>query len=314
MGSLLSELGKKLAERWLSLLVLPGALYLAVAYVAHTLGHADALSLDSLMDRITVLAGSPTVRGIGGQAVLLAAILAGSAVVGLAAQTVGPLVERLHLAPDWHTWPGGLRRLAYRYTARRQQRWDRAATSWHHHREEAARALTRGERLNPTARRSAHTAMVRVSLERPGRPTWSGDRIHTVAIRLDRDHHIDVAIIWPHVWLILPEENRAEITTARQAITRATTLAAWALLYLALTPWWWPAAVIATTLALTSWHRTRMACDTYATLLEAVIRLFASDLAERLGLDSSAPLSPDTGDALTRHLTPSPPDRPSTTR
>ncbi|WP_326770755.1 hypothetical protein OG978_44460 (plasmid) [Streptomyces sp. NBC_01591] len=48
MGGLLSELGKKLAERWFSLLVLPGALYLAVLAVAQTLGHThpfDALRL-----------------------------------------------------------------------------------------------------------------------------------------------------------------------------------------------------------------------------------------------------------------------------
>ncbi|MEU1483090.1 hypothetical protein [Streptomyces sp. NPDC005752] len=311
MGNLLSELGKKLAERWLTLLVLPGVLYLSVAWVAHALGHAHALGLGRLTDRITDLAGSPSLSGIGGQVVLLAAVLAGSAAVGLVAQTLGAVAERLQLASDRHSWPGPARRLAHRFTVRRQQRWDRAATRWHQEREEAARALAHGGRVDPAARRDAHAAMVRISLERPDRPSWSGDRVHAVAVRLDRDHHLDVAAVWPHVWLVLPEEIRAEVIVARQAVTRSTALAAWALLYLALTPWWWPAAVIATALALTARHRTRMACDTYATLLEAVVRVFAGDLADRLGLDFSPPLSPGTGEALTRHLTAGPPDRPS---
>ncbi|RSN04874.1 hypothetical protein DMB42_29205 [Nonomuraea sp. WAC 01424] len=49
---MLSELGKKIAERWLSLLVLPAALFLAVGLAARTLGHAHALNLDWLTAEI----------------------------------------------------------------------------------------------------------------------------------------------------------------------------------------------------------------------------------------------------------------------
>ncbi|MER5626420.1 hypothetical protein ABT061_35860 [Streptosporangium sp. NPDC002544] len=36
MNGFLSEIGKKLAERWVTLLALPGLLYLAAAMVGHT--------------------------------------------------------------------------------------------------------------------------------------------------------------------------------------------------------------------------------------------------------------------------------------
>ncbi|MGW9246138.1 hypothetical protein [Streptomyces badius] len=69
-----------------------------------------------------------------------------------------------------------------------------------------------------------------------------GDRIHAVAVRMDHDHHLDFAAAYPHMWLILPKENSVEILASRQALARATVLAAWALLHLPLTVWWCPAA------------------------------------------------------------------------
>jgi hypothetical protein len=66
--------------------------------------------------------------------------------------------------------------------------------------------------------------MQRVAAEEPDRPTCSGHRIQAVTVRLERDHHLDLPVRWPHLWLILPETTRTEITTAEQALTRATTL------------------------------------------------------------------------------------------
>ncbi|MFE7161714.1 hypothetical protein [Streptomyces sp. NPDC057636] len=312
MGGFLSELGKKLAERWLTLLVLPGALYLAVAVTAHVLGHGHPFDLPRLTHQITTWANQPAARTAGGQVVLLAAILAGAATVGLAAQALGSLAERLCLAADWPAWPLPLRQLAAKQTARRHARWTDAARTWHHHRERDAQARAHGQPTNPARRHAAERTMTRIGPEEPGRPTWSGDRLNAVAIRLERDHHLDLATLWPHLWLILTEETRTQIATARQNLTRAATLTAWALLYLPLAAWWWPAVLITITLALTGWSRTRTATDTYAMLLEATTRLHTHDLADRLGLNPTSPISPATGDALTHHLTPTPPPPPPT--
>ncbi|MFF3244288.1 hypothetical protein ACFYWY_11260 [Streptomyces sp. NPDC002870] len=111
----------------------------------------------------------------------------------------------------------------------------------------------------------------------------------------------------------LPPDARRrgiEATTARAAATRAATLAAWALLYLPLASRWWPAALIAAALAVTSRHRLRGAADAYATVLEAAARHHARDLASHLGFDTPGPATPTMGDQLTRHLEPSPPPEP----
>jgi hypothetical protein len=98
MNGLLDELGKRLADRWLPLLVLPGALYLAVAIAAHTLGQSRPFDLHHLTTQVIDWAKSPAATTVGGQVVLLAAALAGSAAAGLAAQALGSLAERATLA------------------------------------------------------------------------------------------------------------------------------------------------------------------------------------------------------------------------
>ncbi|MFE1989166.1 hypothetical protein [Streptomyces mirabilis] len=310
MGAFLSELGKRLAERWLSLLVLPGALYLAVAAAAYALGQSHPFDLARLTRRITEWAAHPAAGSVGGQVVLLAAALVAASAVGLAAQGLGSLAERACLAADWSAWPVPLRQLAARRTARRRERWTDAARVWHRQRELDAGARARRRPADPAARHAAERAMTRIAPEEPARPSWSGDRLNAVAVRLERDHQLELATLWPHLWLALPEETRTQITAARQGLTRATTLSAWALLYLPLAAWWWPAALVATVLALTARARTRAATDTYALLLEAATRLHTRDLAARLGLDATGPLGPEVGDTLTRHLTPTPPPPP----
>jgi hypothetical protein len=149
--------------------------------------------------------------------------------------------------------------------------------------------------------------MSRIATEPPDRPTWSGDRINAVTLRLDRDLHLDLAILWPYLWLTMPDATRTEITAARQALARAITFGAWALLYAPLTIWWWPAALLAAILAVTAWQHTRTATDTYAQLLEAATRLHTNDLARQLGINHTEPLNPAMGDTLTDLLRTQPP-------
>jgi hypothetical protein len=311
VGDLLSELGKKLAERWLSLLVLPGALYLAVAAVAHTLGQAHPFDLRRLTDQVSAWASRPAVDTAGGQVVLLAAVLAGAAAAGLAAQALGTAAERLGLAADWPAWPRPLRDLAAWRAESRKRRWTGAARTWHQQRDLAAGLLAgSGLRPDPAERHRARRTMRRIAQEEPGRPTWSGDRVDAVAARLERDLHVDLVTVWPPLWLVLPEDVRTQVTAARQALSRAAALAAWAVLYLPLAAWWWPAAVVTAVLLTAGRSRFRTAADTYALLLEAAVRLHARALADHLGLTPAGPPAPALGDALTRHLTSSPPPPP----
>jgi hypothetical protein len=310
MGGLLDELGKRLADRWLPLLVLPGAFYLAVAVAAHTLGQSHPFDLHRLITQVITWAKTPAAATVGGQVVLLAAALAGSAAVGLVAQALGTLAERLTLAAGWSTWIPPLGPLAHARVKSRQRRWDAKNATY----SRLYRLAMQGDDLGPAQRGERYAAYqerTHVALERPERPTWSGDRVKAVDVRLKRDLHLDLPTIWPALWLALPSAARTEITAARQVLASATTLTAWAVLYALLAGWWWPASLIAIVLAVTGWYRTRIGADAYATLLEASTRLYARDLARHLGIDHTQTLD-QTGNSLTAALHTEPPLAPST--
>ncbi|MFJ8276129.1 hypothetical protein ACIRA2_02430 [Streptomyces griseoviridis] len=312
MGGLWGELGRKLADRWLSLLVLPGVLYLAVAAAAHTLGQRHALDAARLIREVTAVAGQPAVTRLGGQIVLVGAILIASAAAGLVAEAAGALIERLVLAVGWRTWPLGLSVPADRWVRRKQRRWD-DAHRLHHEQQRLSRAPDPAERPDPAVGRAALARRTRIALERPERPTWSGDRVQAVALRLDRDHRLDLAVLWPYLEPVLPDALAARVTEARAALTRATTLAGWAVLYLPLAGWWWPAAPVALVLATAARNRTRGCVDAYARLLDVAARLHIPDLAAQLGFDHTGPLTPDLGARLTHHLRAQPPPPPVST-
>ncbi|MBE8476790.1 hypothetical protein [Streptomyces justiciae] len=299
MTGLLAELGRKLAERWLSLLVLPGALFLGTLAAGRELGHARWYAVGELPARLNrhgdALAGSTA-----GLLLFLCAFLLAAAACGLAAQALGSLVERLWLADGWQGWPrvthGGVRRLV----ARRGRRFaDRQ--------EAAGVAEARAELLTATPDDAHRAAVATARLHRladapPARPTWTGDRLHAVAGRLEDALGVEIAVVWPHLWLHAPEPTRTEITAAREAMLRAAGLAGWGLLYVAVAVVWWPGALIAGAVLLAAWHRYRAATDAYALLVESAVRLHAQELAARLGIGRRGPLTKAHGRALTAYL------------
>ena len=310
MGGLLDELGRKLADRWFQLLVLPGAFYLAVAIAAHTLGQSRPFDLHHLTTQVIAWAKTPAASTAGGQVVLLAAALAGAAAAGLAAQALAAVVERLTLAAGWGTWIPPLRQLAGKRARSRQRRWDGSHRDYSRLYRSALDSGTPEPALR-AERYAAYRARRRIALERPERPTWSGDRIQAAAVRLQRDLHLDLPTIWAGLWLILPDTARTEITAARQALPSATTLTAWAVLYALLAGLWWPAALIAVILAITGWHRTRTSANVYALLVETSTRLYARDLARQVSGEQPNAFDAQAGDRLTAALHTEPPLAPA---
>jgi hypothetical protein len=310
MGGLLAELGKRIAERWMTLLVLPGALYLGVLTAAQVLGYRHPFDVDRLIQHTDRLANSATAGSSARLAVVLLAVLLLAAAAGLAAQAVGSFIERLWLATNWPDWPTPLNLLARTRVRRRGERWTAANTAYDQRREEAAvaRALQHhaghadapsppGGPLDIVYRR-----LTRISGEPPARPTWMGDRLHAVAVRIDRDLGLDVAVVWPSLWLSAPDATRNEITAARETLTRAATLAGWGVLYLSAGALWWPGFLIAAAVTFTAWRRGRTATDVYATLVEATVRLHTPELARQLGDNHTGPFTRERGWELTWQL------------
>ncbi|MGW1561784.1 hypothetical protein ACWCQ1_35400 [Streptomyces sp. NPDC002144] len=299
MGTFLTELGKQLAERWLTLLVLPGALYLSALATAQHLGHTHAFAIARLTDQVKEWARAYGANAPARLVVILIAALLISAAAGLVAQAGGTLTERLWLAADWTAWPPPLRQLAGKRVSARQDRWDQASDAYKRQREQLARDRAHGRSRDRAALASAYRDKIRISQEKPERPTWMGDRLNVVVVRFDREYQLDIPTIWPALWLTLPDTDRSEIRTASEALARATTLTSWGLLYLVVGALWWPGLLIAAATCLTGWRRARTATDTYAQLIEAATRLHVANLACQLGIEQAGPISPQAGANVT---------------
>jgi hypothetical protein len=287
------ELAKKLADRWVGLLVLPGALLVAAAWLAFRLGQVHALAWPGAIDEASAFltrAGSlSAARQVGVLAVALLAVVG----AGLATQALAPLTRALWLG----RWPSRLVRSGVR---RRRARWDRlvaARNALQIAHPNATRTPDQQEQVDRAAYR-----INRFALAKPGRPTWMGDRLHSVdQIALDQ-HKLDLAFGWSRLWLVLSETTRAELLTAESAFAAAVAVGTWAWPFLILGVVWWPAAVLAVVVGVVGWRRARAAVDDLAALSEAAVDLYSRDLARALGVgdaDSRGPLTLDEGDKVT---------------
>ncbi|MFE4311909.1 hypothetical protein ACFRR6_38270 [Streptomyces sp. NPDC056891] len=333
MTTFLATLGGKLADTWVSLLVLPGLLYLAVASGASVLGHRHALDHGLLTARIDALADDPAAHAPGTVIVFGLLLLVAASGVSRLAAALGAGVERLWLGD----WPAPLRPAARALTRRRATRWEAADAA--HRRAVAARALlvaadgrhaaapdatgtagpatTSGDPAAtdlvgrmpeaPAAPAALDTvglneARNRIAPARPARPTWMGDRLIAADARVHRTYRIDLVSAWPRLWLLLPDTAHGEVQAARSALTAATRRAAWGLLYVLPALWWWPAALVAVVTWTGAWRQGRVAVHEFAELVEAAVDLHGRDLATALGIPCEEQLTTTVGLAITRTL------------
>lgn len=296
MNDFFGELSKQLARRWLTLLVVPGLLFLAAGWTGLQLGHAHALDTQRLADAVrtttTRLASWPA------SALVLAAVglpLAAMA-VGLVVQAlVGP-VRAISLGQ----WPGPLRRLGNALTRRRRNRWvelyqERAALEKVH--PDQDRTTEQQQRINQVSAR-AH----RIAMAEPARPTWMGDRVHALNQVAISRYGLDLTFGWPRLWLVLPEAIRAEINNSLAGFAVAMFTIAWSLPYLALGALWWPAALAGVMIAVAGWSRARSQITSLTELAESAIDVHGRDLAIIFGVadpTSAGPLTAAEGHDIT---------------
>lgn len=299
MGNFFGELAKKLAERWVGLLALPGLLFVACVWVCLELGWTHALDLRLLASKAATL-GTSLSRASGPAQIL--------AVVGLllAAAGVGLIVQALTgpLRAWWlGLWPIGLRWAARWRTSARTRRWSRLV--------ERRQELQHRYSLSDRTPEQQHDIDIlahrinRLSLAKPARPTWMGDRVAAVEqISVDRCG-LDLRFGWPRLWLVLPEHVRAELTTANGQFAATIVTGAWSLPYFVLGTRWWPALLIALVTGLSAWTRARTAISELTDLSESAIDLHGRALAIALGTapaDSVGPVTPTEGEQITRQV------------
>jgi hypothetical protein len=310
VSGFLAELGTKIADRWVNLLVLPGLLWTAALAAVLRLGQEHPFDLARLRVWLDQIAGQPASHDIATVALGSAAILLASAAVALAAAGFGVLLQRLWVMPGDLPPAAWLRR-------RRQRQWQQATadleTAFAHaahpdiHDVEPAEAARRVRR--------AQRRRARIGPGEPMRPTHIGDRFHATALRIHGCNGLDLDLVWPRLWTVLPDTLRADLTTAQDAYAAAARLAVWGILNLALTAAWWPAALISVTIFCTAAIRARASADVLADLIETAADLHAKDLAAALDLRLPGVTDPaELGRSITRRLqaTPGLSHRPAT--
>ncbi|WP_314178218.1 hypothetical protein [Streptomyces winkii] len=245
MNAFVAELGKRLADRWLSALVLPGLLFVAAVCCGAILGQAAALDAARLTGELTRfgdrLGSRPAAAVLTVAVGLLAATAAGLVVQGLA---VG--VRRAWVARR----PHGL-------VARRR-----------------ARAAAVRER-------DGHRYPERYL---PARATEIGDRFRLVDERVDAQYGLSVALVWPRLWLLLPETVRPVIGDAHTRYQGSAETTAWGLLTVALGLMWWPALLVGGLTVLVGHRRGLASGAALADLVEAAVDNHQRQLAEALGV------------------------------
>lgn len=288
MTAFLTEVGTKLADRWLSILLIPGLLWTGVLVAAILLGDPHALDAHRLLIRIP--ADAADIQKHGTTAVIAAALIAAlvASGAGLAVSLIRAILQRIALG-QW--WPHPI--AAWRQS-RRANAWRKAADGY-------STAVEQGQDAATLARLAAKRN--RIGLAPPSNPTWMGDRMAAIETRVYIEYGLDLPSAWPRLWLIAPDQARSEITTAGTALDGALGLGGWAVLYLVVLPLWWPASVIVVACAATGWIRARSAVGVMADLVEATVDLYGADLAVDLGLvNAPAKLTQPLGREITRLL------------
>jgi hypothetical protein len=293
MTLFLQELTKKLAEKWLTLLVLPGLLLVGTTAVGLLLGRARWADYQRLASESTAMAQELTARGPVAIILVVVAVLLGSAAAGLVATTLRSIVQWLWLG-DWPRWAGVI---GQPLVAMRCRRWWQADAPY-------AQELISQQRGDSTRDTDLLDRLARarnrIALAEPARPTWIGDRMAAVDARVLAEYQLDLSSAWPRLWLLVSDATRGEVQTAGTAFDAATTLAGWSWLYLVLGVIWWPAAVIGAVALTCAWVRGRATINVYAELVESVVDLHLRLLADALQL-SEKPID-ELGAEITSRL------------
>ncbi|MEO1068481.1 MAG: hypothetical protein AAFW95_05090 [Cyanobacteria bacterium J06638_6] len=155
-------------------------------------------------------------------------------------------------------------------------------------------------------------------------PTHLGNILRAAELRPDLKYGLDAVVCWPHLWLLLPEQARADLNAARQTLNTGARVWLWSLLFALVwapfgllrwsgnSPWptvewsiWalWP-AVLGLLSAWFAYGWMLEAAGSYGDLIEAAFDLYRHALytALRWPLPTSSADEKTQGRQLTQYL------------
>ncbi|WP_063058631.1 hypothetical protein [Nocardia sienata] len=251
MDALLTGLGAKFAERWITLLALPGLLFastLALSWWLHPLGVAHALDPALLSDRLDQAPPRWAVNTRHRLVFAALVTLTAAAAAGAAAES-SRAIARLWLGRGV---PSG--KMLALFRRRRIRQAQNEAPPGHH-----AGYL-------------------------PQRATRIGDHLLLAEKRVYAQYRVALIRVWPRLWHLCDDSQRGPVQFAWDRYTAASVRAAWSLGYLALGLLWWPAALVGVVLYLSAWTAARRAAADLGLLVEALTDVKLPELASALGV------------------------------
>jgi hypothetical protein len=128
-----------------------------------------------------------------------------------------------------------------------------------------------------------HRLRHRPKLDHELMPTRIGNILRASETRPYHRYGLSAVVIWPRLWLLLPDLARQELTTARESLDESVAAVIWALGFVAFTPLaWWaaPVGIIIAIAAVMWWVPSR--AEVFADLVEAVYDLYRKTLYQQL--------------------------------
>ncbi|MDT0168454.1 hypothetical protein [Pseudarthrobacter sp. BRE9] len=137
-------------------------------------------------------------------------------------------------------------------------------------------------------------------------PTRLGNILRAAETRPNHRYGLDAVVIWPRLWLVLPDLVRSELTGSRAALDASVSVVVWGAGFLAFTPWaWWatPVGLSVSMAAILWWAPTK--AEVFAELVESAYDLYRWEVYRYLcwPLPIAPADEPSSGRALTQYLT-----------
>jgi hypothetical protein len=287
--------GGKLADRWAAVAG-PAVVFWAGGILAWVYAGPGWERLSRITDWLNKQeAGAQIAALLGGLVVVVAS--------ALVVQRVTTPVLRL-LEGYWPRWAGGLTgRLRER--ARKNAEADDA--SWQQLQaefEKPAKVEQRARQLSELAeleQRRQHRPSVPERLL----PTRIGNILRAAETRPYDNYGLEAVVVWPRLWLVLPDSVRQELSTARASLDSSVAAVIWALGFCAFTPLAWWAAPVGAGIAVMGWRWwVPNRAEVFADLVEATYDLYRGTLYRQLRwpLPTSPADEQQAGENLTKYL------------
>jgi len=137
------------------------------------------------------------------------------------------------------------------------------------------------------------------------RPTAVGNILRGMERRIVHRYGLDAVLLWPRLWLLLPEDARQEIAAARESLDRLAEAWGWGLCFLVWAFWQPWAVLVALLWMLLAASLARALARTFAVLVQSAFDLYRWRLYEALHFPApqeKGAAEVEAGQALTRYI------------